>query len=141
MKRIHVAILAILALASSVIIAHATGSLEHTQGVLYSSGDPIQQCSPQATLPAKTLGTKYFANYTTASLNCMDVYGYTGTQSVPSQVPIKFRIGGFVTGTETDFGIVGSAGKIFWPASGVAKIGFQAFSSANNTTKVSGASR
>jgi hypothetical protein len=141
MRSIHLAIIASLAVTATAVIAYATGSLEHTQGVLYSSGDPIQQCSPQATLPAKTLGTKYFANYTTASLNCMDVYGYTGTQSAPAQVPIKFRIGGFVTGTETDFGIVNATGKILWPASGVTKIGFQAISSANNTTKVSGASR
>lgn len=140
MRTNRILIIAILAVALSVVIAYATGSLEHTQGVLYSSGDPIQQCSPQNTLPAKKLGTKYFANYTTASLNCMDVQGYTGTQSVPTQVAVKYRIGGFVTGTETDFGIVNANGKILWPASGVTKIGFQAISSANNTT-VSGASR
>lgn len=141
MRRTHLSILVVLAVTASAVIAYATGSLEHTQGVLYSSGDPIQQCAPQNTLQPKKLGTKYFANYTAASLNCLDVYGYTGTQSAPTPTPVKFRIGGFVTGTETDFGIVSATGKVFWPASGVAKIGFQAISSANNTTTVSGASR
>jgi len=121
-------------------------------GALYAAGDllripdnfasypgspmPIQQCAP-TTGVYKSVGTGSkgsFANYSVASVTCLDVVGTTATGAIPVPVALKYRYNGFTTGKEKDFMILPTTGGRIWAGNGVKKIGFMPYSTATTPT-------
>jgi len=132
MKKIALAVMAVFIVSG---IVFAAGDLFRTPGN-FANQTAIQQCAP-TTGVYKAVGTGSkgsFANYSVASVACLEVVGTTATGAVPVPVALKYRYGGFTTGKETDFMVLPTTGSRLWPGNGVTKIGFMPYSSSSPTT-------
>lgn len=129
MKKLFLAVAAVMIVSG---VVYATGDLLRTPGAIFNQV-PIQQFAPTA-IQSKTIGTKNaYKNFSTSSLTALKYQGLLSTPTSTAQA-LKVRVGGFVTGDETDY--VVSTGDTLWMGLGVTKVGFGCFSTAGSMVNV-----
>lgn len=131
MKKLLLALTAVIITAMGV---YAAGDLARVPATVASyPGSPmaIQQYVPTAQGTVASLGTggaTVHQNVTVTSLTAIRAQGVNA--STGAGVAIKYRIGGFTTGTETSYSQLPTTGDVIWVGPAVTTIGFQAYSTA-----------
>lgn len=124
MKHFKSMIFAILAVLIVSAVVFAAGDLLRVPSNFFTGQTPVQKFAPNAT-QVKTIPAGGYVNFSTATLTAVSAQCLNA--GTPAACTV--RIGGYVTGSETDGFVAPAAGTgEIWIGNGVTKIGIKATS-------------